>query len=102
MDVTSETKMYNLLRDMKMNKNRKTTSCHNTKTSLQEDESSSYDTRKETLGVTYISVGHRPSIRKHHEKLLNLLPDGGYEFTTMNNNTSGSFHIDDDNDDHHI
>lgn len=39
--------------------------------------------RAKELGITLITVSHRPSLWKFHEKVLKFDGDGGYEFRAM-------------------
>mmetsp|Transcript_21507 Transcript_21507/g.52694 ORF Transcript_21507/g.52694 Transcript_21507/m.52694 type:complete len:120 (-) Transcript_21507:43-402(-) len=44
-------------------------------------EEAMYKTMAEELPrLTYVSVGHRPSLLKFHEQKLRLFPDGTYDF----------------------
>mmetsp|Transcript_41890 Transcript_41890/g.164202 ORF Transcript_41890/g.164202 Transcript_41890/m.164202 type:complete len:98 (+) Transcript_41890:2043-2336(+) len=40
-------------------------------------------TRAKELGITLITVSHRPSLWKFHEKVLKFDGNGGYEFRKM-------------------
>ena len=43
------------------------------------NEALMYKALAEVPGLTYISVGHRPSLKEHHKQVLNLSPPSGAE-----------------------
>lgn len=53
----------------------------------QQSELDDYGNRKKLLGLTYISIGHRPTVYKYHQKQLRILNDNNYELTNINNIT---------------
>jgi ABC-type uncharacterized transport system fused permease/ATPase subunit len=69
LDIDSETKMYNLLKSDSV-------------LTQQHSELDDYGNRKKSLGLTYVSIGHRPTVQQYHTKQLRLL-DGGYEMTDI-------------------
>lgn len=66
-----EAKMYDLL-------------CGNSILTKQQSELDDYGSRKQSLGLTYISIGHRPTIQHYHSKQLRIV-DGSYEVTPIQN-----------------
>lgn len=70
LDIEHETKMYNLLR---------------ASNNVTEDESEldDYGKRKKELGLTFVSIGHRPTLQQYHHKQLRII-NGSYELTTLN------------------
>jgi hypothetical protein len=75
--VEHETKMYNLLRSDNI-------------LTKQQSELDDYGKRKQLLGLTYVSIGHRPTIQQYHSKQLRIM-DGAYEITTISNNSNNNY-----------
>jgi hypothetical protein len=42
-----------------------------------------YGKRKSTLGLTYISIGHRPTISQYHQKQLHIIDSNRFEITSI-------------------
>lgn len=68
--------MYNLLRS-------------NSVLTHQHSELDDYGHRKTSLGLTYVSIGHRPTIQQYHVKQLRLT-DTGIDVTDVANSTFGT------------
>jgi putative ATP-binding cassette transporter len=77
LDMAAEARMYGLLQTM---------TCKATTTNGQQ--------LSEPLGLTYISVGHRPSLLKFHDKRLRLSGDAGFELSDIEQLTNANL-IDD-------
>lgn len=39
----------------------------------------------QTTGITYVSVGHRPTLREHHQLVLEICPDGAWDLQPARN-----------------
>lgn len=57
--------------------------------SIQSKDQSSdldeYGKRKSMLGLTYISIGHRPTITQYHQKQLHIIDGNQFEITSIDN-----------------
>ena len=59
---------------------------HRPKYAMMDESTSALDVTMERkvmnmcaeAGITCISVGHRPTLRQYHDKVLHLYPDGAY------------------------
>ena len=76
LDVASETKMYTLLQSNRI-------------VTKQQSELDDYGKRKQKLGLTYVSIGHRPTIAQYHSRQLNLIDGTRFELTEIRS-TSGT------------
>jgi vitamin B12/bleomycin/antimicrobial peptide transport system ATP-binding/permease protein len=43
-----------------------------------------YSNSKSMLGLTYISIGHRPTITQYHQKQLHIIDGTRFEITPIN------------------
>lgn len=56
----------------------------------QEMESLLYSTCRK-LGITYMSIGHRSTIRPYHEMELHLSGDGGWALSSIGGNINSAY-----------
>ncbi len=55
---------------------------------LGEDEEECFYTFCRQLNITFISVGHRESLKKYHDCMLTLKGDGAWEFAELEQDSS--------------
>jgi ABC-type uncharacterized transport system fused permease/ATPase subunit len=80
LDLVAEARMYGLLQKL---------SSSNAEND-DDDESSLSPLQRRIPGLTYISVGHRPSLLKYHDKRLRLKGTAGFELEDIEKSASTS------------